>query len=63
MIKKMFDAFKKFLGIDYDQPKYMVVKNPEGKWGIYDEDGFSLRTYSRRRDAIRGAERAGYTIV
>jgi hypothetical protein len=62
MIRKMFDAFKKFLGYE-DEPKYMVIKNPEGRWGIYDADGWSLSTYTRRRDALRGATRRGYEIV
>jgi hypothetical protein len=60
-MKKLFNAFKRFLGYQ-PEPTYLILKAPNGKWGIYDEDGFALRTYSRRRDAIRGAERAGYNV-
>jgi hypothetical protein len=62
-MKKLFDAFKRFMGLDTPEPKYIIQKNPQGQWGIYDEDGFALRTYTRRRDAIRGAERGGFNIV
>lgn len=49
--------------IDYED-RYTIQKNPtNGKWTIYDQDGCSIAGYSRRRDAFRGAERAGYTIV
>lgn len=49
--------------IDY-QDYYTIQKNPtDNKWIIYDADGFPVRTYARRRDAYRGAERSGFTLV
>jgi hypothetical protein len=45
------------------EPRYTVMKNPEGRWGIYDADGFALADYSRRTDAIRGAARRGYELA
>lgn len=48
-----------------DRPDYYTIqKHPiTGKWAIYDEDGHAVNTYTRRRDAFRGAERNGYTLV
>lgn len=48
-----------------DRPDYYTIqKNPStGKWNIYDEDGHSVGGYSRRYDAVRGASRAGYTLI
>lgn len=46
--------------IDY----YTIQKSPiDGKWNIYDSDGFAIRSYTRRRDAYRGAERSGFTLI
>jgi hypothetical protein len=43
---------------------YTVQKNPRtGKYEIYDGDGHAVRAYTRRSDAIRGAERSGLTLV
>lgn len=43
---------------------YTIQKDPTtGKWTIYDYDGFGVAGYSRRSDAFRGAERAGYTLI
>lgn len=48
--------------IDYTD-YYTIQRTPTGKWSIYDQDGHSIRTYARRRDAFRGAERSGLTVV
>ena len=51
---------------DYTTPTptaYTIQKTMDGKWGIFDLRGQSLRTYTRRTDAERGATRAGYTLV
>lgn len=48
--------------IDYTD-YYTIQKTPNGKWTIYDADGHSINSYTRRRDAFRGAERNGYTLV
>jgi hypothetical protein len=58
----MFNFIKNFIAPDYTD-SYTVQKTPEGRWAIYDKDGHSINDYSRRRDAIRGAERAGYNLV
>jgi hypothetical protein len=60
----MFLKFLEKVGL-YDRPDlYTIQKDPTtGKWTIYDEDGFGVAGYSRRRDAFRGAERNGFTLV
>lgn len=42
---------------------YTVQKTTTGKWAIYDANGISIRDYSRRRDAIRGATRANLNLI
>jgi len=62
-LNRIREGVRDFFGADYTD-YYTVQKNPiDGKWNIYDRDGFAVSSYSRRRDAIRGAERNGYTLV
>ncbi len=35
---------------------------PDG-FALLDRQGFTVATYSRRRDAVRGAERRGYAVA
>lgn len=61
--KNYINKFLTTIGL-IDRPDYYTVqKHPSGYWIIYDEDGFGVGSYTRRRDAIRGAERAGYTLI
>lgn len=62
-LRKLIEGVRDFIGTDY-QDYYTIQKNPtNNKWIIYDADGFPVRTYARRRDAYRGAERSGFTLV
>jgi hypothetical protein len=62
-LNKITRYFKENLGVDYTD-YYTVQKDPKtGKYAIYDRDGFVVRSYTRRTDAVRGAERNGFTLV
>lgn len=58
----MFDFVRNFFHTEIT-PNYIVTKTTDGSWGIYDATGKLFRSYSRRRDAYRGAERAGLTVA
>lgn len=40
-----------------------VIKPTDGKTGLYYQGGALIQTYSRERDARRGAARMGLTLV
>lgn len=62
-LKSLVEGIRDFINPEYTD-YYTVQKNPsDGKWYIYDADGFGVRGYNRRRDAYRGAERAGLTLI
>lgn len=49
--------------LDSNVPEYTIERMPTGKWGIFREGMFLHgREYTRRRDAIRGAIRAGIVV-
>lgn len=57
------NKIKRYLGV-YDYTDYYTIqKMPNGRYGIYDADGFTINTYTRRTDAVRGAARNGLTLV
>lgn len=54
----MFDFFKR-----NRQPTFYVTPVATGKWAIYnDTEDQVVATYTRKRDAFRGAERMGLTV-
>ena len=56
----MFGIFKR----KTTEPTFGVEKTADGRWAItnYADNEF-VKTYSRRRDAVRGAERMGLRIA
>lgn len=39
-----------------------IVPTSEGKFALTTRSGLTVGTYSRKRDAVRGATRRGYTV-
>lgn len=44
-------------------PKYTVEALPSGRFAIVDTRNGIFKTYARKRDAIRGADRAGIVLA
>lgn len=58
----MFDFVRNFFHTEIT-PNYIVTKTTDGKWGIYGPDGEMVKSYTRRGDAYRGADRAGLRVA
>lgn len=43
-------------------PTYAVEQLPNGRFGIVSATGEIINSYTRKRDAFRGAERAGLNL-
>lgn len=44
-------------------PKYSLEELPSGRYAIVDTRDGIFKTYARKRDAVRGAERAGIILA
>lgn len=61
-----FANFTRFVGeLMYGDTEQMraVIKPVDGKTGLFYQGGALIQTYSRERDARRGATRMGLTLV
>jgi hypothetical protein len=57
-----FRSVLKFFGFNSEENTMNKIVPLNGKFAILDRQGFTVKTYSRKRDAFRGAERMGLTI-
>lgn len=55
----MFGIEKLFAKSD----RYTITELPSGRFGVVSDNGTVFKTYSRKTDAVRGAERAGLTLA
>jgi hypothetical protein len=56
----MFNFFKRKTSM----PTYVVEQTPDGKFAIVTTDAReNMGTYTRKRDAVRGAMRKGITLA
>lgn len=59
----MFNFIKSFFNPTTEVNTMATVGPFENRFAIFDRQGFVVKTYSRKRDAIRGAERMGITVA
>lgn len=57
----MFNTFKTLFG--KTNPTFTITELPSGRFGVVSDGGTVFKTYTRKRDAERGAERAGLTLA
>lgn len=57
----MFNLFNRFVSKTFT-PTYNVERLANGRFGIVANDGTVFKTYARKNDAFRGAERAGINV-
>lgn len=64
MFQRLKEFFTEQLGVD-TMPQGQIMQDTEGRFMICDRRGYALadRSYTRKRDARRGAERLGITVL
>jgi hypothetical protein len=60
---KIFNAIKSFFTAQTGVSPMNTIGKIDNKFAIFDRQGFVVKTYSRERDARRGAARMGLTVA
>lgn len=50
-------------GLFTKKSKFSIEQLPSGRFAIVDNKDGIFKTYARRRDAVRGADRAGIVLA
>lgn len=62
-LKRKIELINTLKNLFTKNTRYTVTELPSGRFGIISDNGEVFKSYSRKTDAVRGAERAGLTLA